>query len=159
MISHPGHSCGGAKNVVWNQGGGCLQTNLPKVQTDEFIPTMPTIRKSSIGVETRVVDPITGGEKGQKLARFDLIPNEFELALANHYGIGCRKYSDRNWEKGYAWSLSVAALRRHLSAWLGGESYDQETGSHHLIAVAWHAAALFVFELRGLGTDDVRARR
>lgn len=106
--------------------------------------------------ETTVVDPITGGAKGQKLQRFDLIPNEFEIALAEHYGKGATKYADRNWERGYKWSLSVGALRRHLAAWLGGESNDPETGSNHLIAVAWHAVALFIFELRDLGTDDVR---
>lgn len=106
--------------------------------------------------EQRIVDPLTGGEKGSKLARFDLIPNEFELALAEHYGRGARKYADRNWERGYKWGLSVAALRRHLSAWMAGERLDSETGSHHLIAVAWHAVALFVFETRGIGTDDIR---
>lgn len=109
----------------------------------------------SVG-EVIITDPSTGGKKGQKIERFDLIPNEFEVALARHYGVGSQKYDDRNWEKGYRWSLSVGALRRHLSAWLGGESIDPETGSNHLIAVAWHAIALFVFELRGLGTDDVR---
>jgi hypothetical protein len=108
--------------------------------------------------EIRVVDPNTGGEKGQKLERFDLVPNEFERALARHYGVGSRKYADRNWEKGYAWGLSVGALRRHLAAWLAGEDNDPETGSNHLIAVAWHAAALYVFQLRGLGTDDVRSK-
>ena len=39
-----------------------------------------------------------------------------------------------------------------------GESYDQETGGHHLIAVIWHATALFIYELRGLGKDDVRLK-
>lgn len=107
-------------------------------------------------LEVRVVDPKTGGEKGQKIERFDLIPNEFEQALARHYGVGCSKYQDRNWEKGYAWGLSVGALRRHLAAWLAGESIDKETGSNHLIAVAWHAIALYIFELRGIGTDNVR---
>ena len=70
---------------------------------------------------------------------------------------GVQVSGDRNWERGYRWSLSVGALRRHLSAWLSGESVDPETGSNHLIAVAWHAIALFIFELRGLGTDDVRS--
>lgn len=106
--------------------------------------------------EVRIVDPKTGGEKGSKIERFDLIPNDFERALARHYGKGAEKYADRNWERGYRWSLSVAALRRHLAAWLDGESTDSETGSNHLIAVAWHAIALFVFETRGLGTDDLR---
>ena len=40
-----------------------------------------------------------------------------------------KKYADRNWEKGYAWGLSVAALRRHLAEWLKGESIDPETGA------------------------------
>ena len=105
--------------------------------------------------EVRVVDPTTGGEKGSKLARFDLIPPEATWALAEHYGKGATKYAVRNWERGYAWSLCVSALQRHLHQWLMGESYDQETGSHHLICVAWHAFALFVFETRKLGTDDV----
>ena len=108
--------------------------------------------------EVRVVDEKTGGIKGQKLARFDLIPPEVEWALAEHYGRGCLKYQDRNWELGYKWSLSVGALRRHLSQWLMRESYDQETGGHHLIAVIWHATALFIYELRGLGKDDVRLK-
>lgn len=108
--------------------------------------------------EVRIVDPDTGGEKGSKIERFDLIPNAFEVALATHYGVGARKYAERNWERGYRWSLSVGALRRHLAAWLAGESIDSETGSNHLIAVAWHAVALYIFELRGLGTDDIRTK-
>lgn len=106
--------------------------------------------------ETRITDPDTGGEKGQKLARFDLIPPEFEYALAEHFGRGARKYADRNWEKGYAWGLTLAAMRRHLNDWQQGEDMDSETGSHHLIAVAWHAAVLYTFQQRGLGRDDVR---
>jgi hypothetical protein len=122
-------------------------------------PTVPegTIRMVPPTIsEVRIVDAQTGGEKGSKLPRFDLIPPEATWALAEHYGKGCAKYSDRNWERGYKWGLSVAAMQRHLHQWMMGESYDSETKSHHLIAVIWHAIALFVFEQRGLGTDDVR---
>jgi hypothetical protein len=122
--------------------------------------TVPTTSGSSQSVsgEVRVVDPLTGGEKGSKIERFDLIPEEMESALARHYGVGATKYADRNWERGYKWGLSYSALRRHLAAWVRGESYDPETGSHHLVAVIWHATALLVFELRGLGTDDIRRK-
>lgn len=113
------------------------------------------------GQETRVIDPTTGGAKGSKLARYDLIPPGALMALAEHYGKGEVKYpSDpegavgANWMRGYRWGLSYAALMRHLEAWRAGESYDAETGSHHLIAVAWHAFALFTFETQNLGTDD-----
>lgn len=108
--------------------------------------------------EILVTDPITGGQKGAKLARFSLIPPEFLWALAEHYGKGARKYEDRNWERGYQWSLSLDALERHLNQWLRGEDRDEETDTHHLICVAWHAIALFVYSVRGLGTDNVRVK-
>lgn len=106
--------------------------------------------------EVRVVDPVTGGAKGMKIARFSLIPPEFLWELASHYGRGAIKYDDNNWLKGYKWSLSVDALHRHLNQWLQGEDNDLETGTNHLIAVAWHACALFIFQRRGLGSDDTR---
>lgn len=108
--------------------------------------------------EVRTVDPVTGGEKGAKLARFSLLPWEAVHALAEHFGRGASKYADRNWERGYAWSLSFDALNRHLCAWWMGEDNDPELGSSHLIAVAWHALALWWFQRHGAGTDDRPAR-
>lgn len=104
--------------------------------------------------EVRVVDPTTGGEKGSKLARFDLIPWDAIYALAEHYGRGARKYEDRNWERGYRWGLSFASLHRHLAAWWEGEDVDEESGSSHLTAVMWHAIALWWYQAHGRGTDD-----
>lgn len=102
----------------------------------------------------RAKDPVTGAEKGRKLARYDLIPVRALELLAKHYGIGSKKYADRNWEAGYPWSWSFASLLRHAFAFWRGETLDPETGSPHLIAVAWHALALTTFSLRNLGTDD-----
>lgn len=87
----------------------------------------------------------TGAEKGVKLARFDLIPTVPLLQVAEHYGRGANKYSDRNWEKGYEWSKSYAALQRHANAFWSGEDFDPELGSHHLAAVIFHAMALLEF--------------
>jgi hypothetical protein len=92
--------------------------------------------------ETRIVDETTGGAKGQKLARFDLIPPVSLWALAEQFGRGAAKYGDRNWELGYAWSLNYGALLRHLMAFWSGENIDAETGAHHLDAVMWHATVL-----------------
>lgn len=107
--------------------------------------------------EVRVVDPKTGGEKGSKLARFSLIPADFLWALAEHYGRGARKYEDRNWERGYKWSLTLDAHERHLKQWLLGEDNDEETGSSHLVAAAWHLVALWWFHRHNRGTDDIRS--
>jgi hypothetical protein len=104
--------------------------------------------------EIRVTDPETGGQKGSKLARFDLIPVEALLALAEHFGKGSLKYAPHNWMKGYVWSLSYAALQRHANAWWGGENTDKETGSSHMICVAWHALTLYTFEKLYPNKDD-----
>lgn len=122
--------------------------------------------------EVRVTDPKTGGQKGQKLERFDLIPVEPMVALARLYGQGAIKYDDDNWRRGYSWRLSIGAAGRHMAKWLMRQSYDTanglkggpieidangkpiHTGEHHLICVVWHCFTLLMFELHGLGTDD-----
>lgn len=101
-----------------------------------------------------LTDPLTGGTKGSKLARFDLVPGEPFIALAEHYGRGAQKYSDRNWERGYPYSWSFAALNRHLWSWWNGEDIDPESGSHHLSAVAFHTFGCHTFQIRSIGTDD-----
>lgn len=91
----------------------------------------------------------TGGQKGSKPERHDLIPTGALRMLARHYGKGAAKYEQvngrDNWRNGYEWSLSYAAMLRHLTAFWGGEDIDPETGSPHMVAVAWHAFTLLEF--------------
>lgn len=106
--------------------------------------------------EVRTVSE-TGGEKGSKPARFDLIPAEPLWLLAQHYGVGSLKYDDDNWRCGYDWKYSYAALQRHANEWWLGREWGveefvhRETGEtirvvvNHMIAVAWHAFALYWF--------------
>jgi hypothetical protein len=103
--------------------------------------------------EVRITDPQTGGEKGSKIERYDLIPSHAMDEVARVYGKGAEKYAQRNWERGYAWGLSLAALERHLAKFKQGEQRD-ELGNHHLAAVVFHALALMTFERFSLGTDD-----
>lgn len=86
--------------------------------------------------------------------RMDLVPPEAMLALGRHFEIGAKKYADRNWERGMDWGKCCASLERHLLAWKSGEDYDSETGSHHMISVAWNAFVLFTYAIRGIGKDD-----
>lgn len=99
-------------------------------------------------------DPTTGAKKASKLARFDLVPVDPLYQLAEHYGRGAEKYQDRNWQKGYPWGLSYAALCRHLLKWWSGEDIDPETGSNHMTAVAWHAFALLEYTRTHPEMDD-----
>lgn len=103
--------------------------------------------------EVRITDPNTGGQKGSKHCRTDLLPQDALLELANHFGRGTAKYEARNWERGYPWHLSYAALLRHLLAWWDGQELDEE-GFPHVTAAVWHAVVLLAFSLRGAGIDD-----
>jgi len=94
----------------------------------------------------------TGGQKSNKLARFDLIPPAFLWELSTHYGKrggngdpATYKYAERNWELGYPWSRSFTALSRHLFEFRTGALVDLETQTPHIVAVAWHAAALHTY--------------
>lgn len=112
--------------------------------------------------DARITNEKTGGEKGTKLERFDLIPVGPLTQLARMYGLGAQKYAPRNWERGYDWSLSYAALQRHATAFWGGEDAIQQNelgddptaGVNHLVAVAWHALAMLEWMTTHPELDD-----
>jgi hypothetical protein len=85
---------------------------------------------------------------------FVRIPQEPLRLLAKHYGIGAKKYADRNWEKGYKWSLTFDAANRHLRQHVTGEEIDAETGTPHLICTAWHCLALAEYMRTHRELDD-----
>ena len=69
--------------------------------------------------------------------RCDLLPMCVMLRLARHYENGCKKYGDRNWEKGIpAHSFADSALR-HLFKYMDGQ-----TDEDHLIAAIWNLCGL-----------------
>lgn len=87
----------------------------------------------------------TGGQKGTKIQRYDLLPISALKQVAQHYGVGALKYDANQYRLGYEWSKSYAALQRHANQFWGGEDFDEETGSNHMAAVAWHALTLLTF--------------
>lgn len=129
-------------------------------QSRHIVPVILTMEgaivklREPVSPEVRYTDPLTGGQKGEKLARFDLLPPDILKELAEHYGKGARKYADRNMEKGYPWSKSYAACQRHLNAFWSREDTDAETGSLHLVAAAWHCFTMAWFFRHLAGTDD-----
>ena len=85
---------------------------------------------------------------------YDLIPPEPLDGLARLFGLGAKKYDDRNWEKGMGWSRVFAAMMRHAWKWFRGNTYDNQDGQHHLLSVIWCAMVLYSYEVRGIGADD-----
>ena len=104
--------------------------------------------------EIRITDPVTGGQKGQKLAQMGTLDPHALLAVGEVGGFGAQKYERFNYLKGFAWSLSFDAMLRHLLAWYGGEDTDPESGLSHLAHASWHGLCLLAFQQRNLGTDD-----
>ena len=92
-----------------------------------------------------VTNAITGGQKETRPARMDLLPWDQLWTVAELYAYGAQKYEDRNWERGYAYSLSIAAMLRHAAKFVQGENDDPESGCPHLASVVFHALALMRF--------------
>lgn len=94
------------------------------------------------------------GVKGVKDVRYDLVPPEATWLEARVYGKGAEKYAERNWEGGYEWGKSIAAIERHIQLFKAGEDIDPESGLPHLAHARWHTGTLLAFMVRGIGVDD-----
>lgn len=113
-----------------------------------------TVTIPATPLETRVVDPTTGGEKGQRATQMSTLDPVALDYVGRVGGMGAEKYDRYNYLKGYAWHLSYDAMMRHLQAFWMGEELDPESGLPHTAHAAWHCNALTSFWHRGIGTDD-----
>jgi hypothetical protein len=104
--------------------------------------------------EIRITDKKSGGQKGMKAAAYDLIPPDSLEEVAKIFGWGTCKYADRNWERGYKWGLSYAAMMRHMMAFWRREDFDDESGLRHMAHAVWHGLVLLTFSMRQIGTDS-----
>jgi len=92
--------------------------------------------------------------EGKALIRYDLIAQEPLEELAKLLGYGANKYSERNWEAGFRWSVPVNAMQRHLKAFLGGEDIDPDSGAPHVVAIMCNAMFLAEFRHTHPELDD-----
>ena len=90
---------------------------------------------------------------GEKV-RLDLLPVQPIIEIGKVLTYGAKKYSERNWEKGLAWSRCYAASLRHLLAWQSGETNDPETGLSHLAHAACEILFLLEFSRTHPELDD-----
>lgn len=104
--------------------------------------------------ETIVTDPVTGGQKGDKLAKMGCLDPIALMRLAEVAGMGAEKYDSYNFMKGYSWQSTYNAIQRHLNSFWAGEYLDDQSGLPHLAHAMWHCHTLISFYERGLGADD-----
>jgi len=126
----------------------------PEPHGQPFVPTDEILGQGTDGGGLRM----DGGK-----IRFDLLPPEWDQALADVCTQGMKKYDARNWEKGMEWSAMVGCIKRHMNKFLAGERYDGAefdlekgtTGCHHLAMAAWNILALMTYDLREIGDNNL----
>ena len=128
-----------------------LESDSPSKSSSNLVSS--TMRWT-VNDEIRIIDPETGGEKGQKDVRLHALPWESLQELGRVFAFGESKYNDYNFRKGYKWSLSFDALLRHTLAFWNREDRDSESGLHHLGHAAWHCLILLFFSITKRGNDD-----
>ena len=142
---------GDHKQMTWREKNKVTMADYPPSAFDiaagraeEMLAMYPEVRTTSA----------TGGEKGVKPERYDLIPKLPLDVVARIMGYGAEKYADHNYRKGYEWSKSYAALMRHLTAFWDGEDLDPESGLPHLGHAMFHCMALLIFAEEHPEYDD-----
>ncbi len=83
-----------------------------------------------------------------------LLPPDAVEQIVAVLEFGAKKYGDRNWEEGMAWSRPFSALMRHMWAWWRGEDRDPETGLSHLAHAGCCILFLLAYERRNIGVDN-----
>ena len=96
-------------------------------------------------------------DKSKKL-RYDLIPPELIEGLAEIYTRGAEVHGDRDWEEHpYKFSERFASAERHGWDWYKGNDLDPDgTGLNQALQAMFNWGLLYVYQKRGIGTDDRR---
>lgn len=113
------------------------------------------IQAVKAGSEVRTTSE-TGGQKGVKPERWDLIPWRALAEVSRVYAFGATKYEDHNWRKGYEWSKAFAAEQRHVAEkfWGEAEDLDPESGLNHLAHGVFHLLSMLEWSLSRPEFDD-----
>ena len=94
-----------------------------------------------------------GRKDDSEKPRFDLLDSYALEQLALVLTFGARKYAAHNWRNGLSTGRLIAALLRHVFAFLRGEDNDPETGLPHIA----HAMCNCMF-LLGMNRPDLDDR-
>lgn len=81
-------------------------------------------------------------------------PAIWEIAKVLEFG--AQKYNAWDWQKGINHSRTLSAALRHLTAYVTGETYDDETGINHLAHALCEIMFALTFDLQGRDEFDDR---
>jgi Domain of unknown function (DUF5664) len=88
--------------------------------------------------------------------RFDLVPPFSMMFLARIYEDGCKKYGDRNWERGIPIGRYIDSAKRHLEKYQAGLRDEPHLSmAFWNIACALWTAAMVMLNLRPMSLYDL----
>lgn len=96
----------------------------------------------------------TGARFNDGKPAFDLLPLFVLTPALEVLDYGRRKYAAWNWCKGQPYSVVMASMLRHLSAFQAGEDTDPESGLSHVGHILCNALFLSFMWLRCRDMDD-----
>lgn len=115
----------------------CANTVKPSFWKRENV-TLPGVLHDSGARQEFDTGAVRDTQEGK--GRFDLIPPYPIEQLAKLYEAGCKKYGDRNWEKGIPLGRMIDSAMRHLNKWVQGKRDEP-----HLVQAAWNILNLIHF--------------
>lgn len=127
---------------------------LHKVQADDWINVPEIIKYEAQKVSH--FEPEKAVKHDKNKPDLDLIPPEFQDAVALAFMDGERKYSRHNYRNGMDWTRLLSAAKRHLNAFSAGEDYADDSKVHHLGHAGACIAMLMDFYVNKLGNDNRR---
>ena len=98
--------------------------------------------------------PKEGVKYDEGKTQWALLPPYSLEEVAKVYTYGATKYAANNWRKGMAWSRTFSAVMRHCWKFWRGETYDKETGLHHMAHAAFGCLTLIEYTRTKTPTDD-----
>lgn len=84
--------------------------------------------------------------------KLSLVPLEMMEGMAGVYEYGLTKYSRDSWRSftpAQVMECLPDAALRHLMAFISGETFDPESGLHHLDCAAWNCQTIRIITQRG----------
>lgn len=96
-----------------------------------------------------------GNKLDQDKVRMDLLSPIALEKIARVMTFGADKYAAHNWRKGIIWSRVIAAMLRHIFAYMRGERKDPETGISHMAHVGCCVMFILEFEETHPQFDDL----
>lgn len=88
---------------------------------------------------------LEGTKYDEDKTQYALLPADALEEVARVYTFGAKKYAANNWRKGMAWSRTFSAMLRHSWAFWRGETYDKESGLHHMGHAAFACLTLISY--------------